>query len=342
MMKTNKATLKAAMDRRLSFLDDVPSCRAALQVRIAQEEEPVMKKKVSIGFAFAMILVLLSVAALAATLLLSRRADAVRAADRALEKDYGITAEMHTFFSREEGEGSDGTVRVTYTGAEGMEYVLGTYTAVVRDNEAEVTWSHDGKDTSGGYEAEAWGAEQLKQMIQDSQQAETKQAYIDRARAIALSRNALQPEDESSSEEDERYGEKREADKTAAMNARKISEEEMIRIGKDFIISNYGLNEEQISRLELYTNSFGNNWEATDVFTDYTPEDRGNTWYEMINGKPCFQVEFLLYEPVATEMPDHGEESGRTEMDGFYNVFVNVETGEIEEFEYNSALAGQG
>ena len=47
-MKTNKDSLKSAMDRRLSFLDDVPSCRAAVQCRIAQEEEPVMKKKVSV------------------------------------------------------------------------------------------------------------------------------------------------------------------------------------------------------------------------------------------------------------------------------------------------------
>ncbi|MBR2854199.1 MAG: hypothetical protein IKE81_07745 [Clostridia bacterium] len=301
-----------------------------------------MKKKLSIGFVFAMILALLSVAALAAGLLLSGRADAVRIADQALEKTYGITAEMHTFFGREEEELPDGAVRVSYTGVSGMEYVLGTYTAIVRDGKAEIAWSRDGSDVSGGYDAEAWGAEQLKQMIADSRQAETKQAYIDRARAIALSRNALQEEPESSSEEDEHYGEKREADKTAAMNAREIPEEDMIRTAKDFIVSNYGLNEEQAGRLELYTNSFGNNWEETDVNTEYTPQDCGNTWYEMVNGKPCFQVEFLLYEPVTTEMMERGEEPARTEMDGFYNVFVNVETGEIEEYEYNSALSGLG
>ncbi len=341
MMKTNKESLKASMDRRLSFLDEVPSCRAALRVRIAQEEEPVMKKKVSIGFVFAMVLALLSVAALAAGLL-SRRADAVRTADKALEENYGITAEMQTFFGREEEELPGGGVKVTYSGVQGLEYVLGTYTATVRDGKAETAWSRDGQDVSGGYGADAWGAEQLKQMLQDSTNAESKQAYIDRARAIALSRNALQEEDESSSEADEHYHEKREADKTAAMNARKIPEEQMIRTGMDFIISNYKLNEEQAARLELYTNSFGNNWEETEAGTDYTPEDCGNTWYEMVNGKPCFQVEFLLYQPVTEEMLARGEDPGREEMDGFYNVFVNVETGEIEEFEYNSALAGQG
>ena len=36
----NKETLQAVMDRRLSFLDGLPSCRPALMQRIAQEEAP--------------------------------------------------------------------------------------------------------------------------------------------------------------------------------------------------------------------------------------------------------------------------------------------------------------
>ena len=44
----NKETLQTAMDRRLSFLDERLSCRPALMQRIAQEEAPVMKKKISI------------------------------------------------------------------------------------------------------------------------------------------------------------------------------------------------------------------------------------------------------------------------------------------------------
>ena len=343
MMKNNQETLKTAMDRRLSFLDEVPSCRAKLQYRIAQEEEPEMKKKVSIGFVFAMILALVSVAGLAtlaAAHLLSNRAGAVQNADQILEEKYGITAEMMTFFSRQETELQDGTMRVTYTGAGSMEYVLGTYTVDVRDGKAEAGWSHDGEDTSGGYDAEAWGKEQLAQMMADSLKTDTKKAYLERSYEIALAHHAIQ-EDEPS-EPEEGYLERREAEKTAALNARKIEEDEMIRIAREFIIANYRLNEEQAGRLELYTNSFGDNWEATDVFTEYSPEDCGNTWYEMIHGVPCFQVEFLLYETVDESVAAHGEETVRTDMDGYYNVFVNVETGEIEDYEYNSTLAGQG
>ena len=322
MMKRNEGQLKAAMDRRLSFLDDVPSCRAAVQRRIAQKEGPkVMKKKFSAGLAVAIALTLLSVSALAAGLLLSTRASASRIADQALEKQYGITAEMQTFFSREETELPDGAVQVTYTGIGGMEYVLGSYTARIQDGRADITWSRDGEDTSGGYDAEAWGIDQLRQMMADCLDQKAKEAFIGKATAIGEKHDAS--EDDSPSEEVEGAFEQREADKTAALTARKLSEEEMIRIGREFIIGNYGLNDEQIARLELYTNSF---------------DDEDNCWYEMINGRPCFQVEYLLYN----DEYETGDMTRRTEMNGYYNVFVNVEDGTVEEYEYNSSLAGLG
>ncbi len=334
-MKTNKDSLKSAMDRRLSFLDDVPSCRAAVKYRIAQEEEPVMKKRISFGFAFAMVLVLLSVAALAMTLLLSPRAAATRIADQALEKEYSITAEMQSFFHREEEELEDGVVKVTYTGNAEMEYVLGTYTAIVKNGKAEISWSHAGEDTSGGYHAQAWGLDQLKQMVTDSQDEKTKTAYLDQAYAIAVKNGAVM--DDSSSEPIEDWAEIFEAQKNAAMNARKVPEEEMINTGREFIINTYGLNEEQISRLELYTNFDVND---PDVEAE---AGNGNGWYDMIDGKPCFKVEYLLGQP---EVP---EQEGATvtplprgEKDGYYVVYVNVETGEIENYEYNSGLSGIG
>ena len=321
-MKMNKEQLKAAMDRRLSFLDDVPSCQAKVMYRIAQKEEPVvMKKKLSVGLALALVLAMVSVSALAAGLLLSTRASASRIADRELEKQYGVTAEMQSFFSREEEELPDGSVKVIYTGVGGMEYVLGSYTAHIKDGKAEISWSHDGEDTSGGYDAEAWGLTQLRQMMADSLDQEKKDAFMSKADAIDAKHNVT--EDNAPSEANGDYHKQREADKNAALKARKLSEEEMIRIGREFVISNYGLNEEQTARLELYTNSF---------------EDEENCWYEMIDGKPCFQVEYLLYN----DEYETGDLTKRTEMNGYYNVFVNVETGVVEEYEYNSSLAGQG
>ena len=90
----------------------------------------------------------------------------------------GITAEMMTFFGREEAELPDGTVQVSYTGVGSMEYALGTYTALVKNGRAEISWSHDGEDISGGYEAEAWGTEQLNQMMADCLDEKAKEAFL--------------------------------------------------------------------------------------------------------------------------------------------------------------------
>ena len=286
-----------------------------------------MKRKISAGLVFAAILALVSVTALAAGLLLSPKVSASRTADAALEKTYGVTAEMQTFFGREEEDLGNGTVRVTYTGIGAVDYAVGTYTAVVRGGKAEVSWSHDGEDVSGGYGAEAWGSGQLRQMLADSRDPKAKQAYMDRGEEIAVKHHARSGEEDAPSEADEGYHEKREAEKTAAMKARKLTEEEMTGIGREFIITSYGLNDEQVSRLELYTNSFA---------------DGGNTWYEMIDGKPCFQVEYLLNGEYTTEQMENNEPRSRTEMDGYYIVYVNVETGTVEQYEYNSALGGEG
>ena len=325
----NKETLQTVMDRRLSFLDGLPSCRPALMQRIAEEEAPVMKKKISFGLVFALILVSLSVIALAAGLILSPRVSATRLADQALEKNRGITDEMQTFFGREEEELADGTVKVTYFGAGSLEATLGTYTVTVKDGKADISWSLEGKETAGGYDAEAWGAEQLKQMLEDCRDPQAKAAFMDRADTVY---SRLHPDgDETPAEEPghetfEEYYIKREGEKNSAMNAKKLSEDEMIAIGREFLLSTYSLTDSETARLELYTNSY----ETTDA----------NHWYETVNGKPCFLVEYLLDEESFTE--EAAQDPNYDRQNSYFKVFVNVETGVIEQYEYNSGHGGIG
>ncbi len=324
-MKTNKETLQTVMDRRLSFLNDLPSCRGTVQERIAKEEEPVMKKKVSLTLVLSAALIVISVAALAAGLLLSPRVTATQAADRALEKERGITNAMMTFFGRQEEELPDGTVQVTYSGAGSLKEVLGIYTVLVKNGTAEISWTHDGEDLSGGYASEAWGKEQLTQMLADATDTEKKEAYLLRAEEVSEKHGTL--ESDLPSPADEKWAGQMESDSIAAMEARKLSEDEMCDIGREFIIRYYGLDEEQISLLELYTKC--------------GPEG-GNEWYMTVNGKPCFQVEYLLYAPFTMQQELSGEKCPHMEKEGYYNVFVNVETGVVEEYEYNSGLGGLG
>ena len=325
----NKETLQAAMDRRLSFLDELPSCRPALMQRIAQEEAPVMKRKISVGLVFALVLVSLSVIALATGLILSPRVSAARTADLALAEKYGITDELQSFFGREEEELPDGTVKVTYFGAGSLEAPLGTYTVLVKDGKADISWSLEGKDTAGGYEAEAWGLEQLKQMAEDSHDEKLKAAFMDKSFEVY---KQLHPDDEEvpveapDPETFEEYHARREGEKSSALDATKLSEEDMIAIGREFILSTYSLTDSEVERLELYTNS-------------YETED-ANHWYETVNGKPCFLVEYLMdEEDVTAEMLN---DPNYYRMNSYFKVFVNVETGAIEQYEFSSGLGGEG
>ena len=325
----NKETLQAAMDRRLSFLDELPSCRPALMQRIAQEEAPVMKRKISVGLVFALVLVSLSVIALATGLILSPRVSAARTADLALAEKYGITDELQSFFGREEEELPDGTVKVTYFGAGSLEATLGTYTVLVKDGKADISWSLEGKDTAGGYEAEAWGLEQLKQMAEDSHDEKLKAAFMDKSFEVY---KQLHPDDEEvpveapDPETFEEYHARREGEKSSALDATKLSEEDMIALGREFILSTYSLTDSEVERLELYTNS-------------YETED-ANHWYETVNGKPCFLVEYLLDEEGVTE--EMLNDPNYYRMNSYFKVFVNVETGAIEQYEFSNGLGGQG
>ena len=325
----NKETLQAAMDRRLSFLDELPSCRPALMQRIAQEEAPVMKRKISVGLVFALVLVSLSVIALATGLILSPRVSAARTADLALAEKYGITDELQSFFGREEEELPDGTVKVTYFGAGSLEATLGTYTVLVKDGKADISWSLEGKDTAGGYEAEAWGAEQLKQMAEDSHDEKLKAAFMDKSFEIY---KQLHPDDEEvpveapDPETFEEYHARREGEKSSALDATKLSEEDMIALGREFILTTYSLTDSEVERLELYTNSY--------------ETDDANHWYETVNGKPCFLVEYLLDEEGVTE--EMLNDPNYYRMNSYFKVFVNVETGVIEQYEFSNGLGGQG
>ncbi|MBR4502924.1 MAG: hypothetical protein IKP22_13750 [Clostridia bacterium] len=325
-MRTNNDTMKTRMDRRLSFLDSMPSCRAKVFDRIAREERPApVRKKFSLALSAALVLALLSAAALAANLLFSPRVNAARIAERAMAEKRGVTMEMMTFFGREEEELADGTVRVTYSGAGDLNYALGTYTVLVKDGRAEIAWSRDGEDTSGGYEAEAWGKDQLAQMLSDCLDTQRKSAFLRRAAAIAEAHGAA--EDVSSSEWDESWPERLEADKTAAMQARRLPEEDLIAIGRKFIVENYSLSEAEAGLMELYTGS---------------GESEGNSWYDMVNGKPCLKVEYLLYAPYTTQQMINGEPRPHMDKEGYYNVYVNVKDGTVEEYEHDSGLGGEG
>ena len=199
----------------------------------------------------------------------------------------------------------------------------------MKDGKADISWSLEGKDTAGGYEAEAWGLEQLKQMAEDSHDEKLKAAFMDKSFEVY---KQLHPDDEEvpveapDPETFEEYHARREGEKSSALDATKLSEEDMITIGREFILSTYSLTDSEVERLELYTNSY--------------ETDDANHWYETVNGKPCFLVEYLLDEEGVTE--EMLNDPNYYRMNAYFKVFVNVETGVIEQYEFSNGLGGIG
>lgn len=310
-MRIDEKKLRDAMDRRLSGLDRSAALHSAVMQRIAKEEEPVMKRKMSLAVVFALVLVSLAAVALAATLIFSPRVDALTLADKALEEKYGITMRMQSFFDRKDETLPDGSVRVTYTSSENFRNVMGEYTALVKDGRAEVTWDLDGVSTEGP-DAKAWGPEQLKEIMAWNEEHGTLTPWIEKAAALG---GAVETPEDPDAVGGEEYGRMRDQQSAEAQAAAKLTEQEMADIAKAALVKRYGMTEETAAQLEYY-------------IPPYSPEVR----YVVENGRYCFEAEYLLYLDKADP---------HASLNGAYVVTVNVETGVIENMTYTAGY-GEG
>lgn len=317
-MKLEEQEIRNALNRRLSALTEDPLRRARIRQRIAQKEEPKMMKKFSLSLALVLILALMTATAVAAGLIFSPKAEALALADQTLEKTYGINQAMLGYFRRTAQE-QDGVTVVTYEGIENLNYVLGTYTVTVKGNRAEASWSRDGEDTSGGLDADAWGIEQLKEMLMISSAQHEVKDYMDKANRIN-EKHGLSFRDwvQAPSESEEEYLDRQAKTEAEIKALQKLSKEEIVSLARQALALTYGLTEEQEKML------------LTDPDMDC---------YRYINGQPCLEVFFRLQQK---ESPDPSQWPEWTEMDGQYCIAVHVETGVIESAVYDPGLNGNG
>ena len=130
-----------------------------------------MKQILKLCILILMILALVLPAVQAEEIVISERVKAVRLADKALEEKYGITLLGQEYFDRDTSDKDGGAYVVRYIGADFLGYVLGTYKVVVENGTVTgITWSFDGEDTSGGLAAEAWGSEQIYELLRLNQE----------------------------------------------------------------------------------------------------------------------------------------------------------------------------
>lgn len=318
-MKLEEKDIQFAMNRRLSALTDDPLRRARIRQRIVQKEEARMTRKFSIGMAVMLAMLLISATALAAGLIFSPKADTQALADKTLEETYGVSQAMLGYFRRTVREQADGTTVVTYEGFENLSYVLGTYTVTVKGNKAAAVWSRDGEDTSGGLDADAWGVEQLAEMLKISTTEHEVKSYFEKANAInAKHELTFENRFQGSAETEEEYAARQAKTEAEIKALQKLSQDEMVNLARQALSHTYGLTEDQIKAMRSEEDMY---------------------YYCYKSDRPCLEVFFFLQQKTSGDPAIWPE---WTEMDGQYWVAVNVETGVIEEILYDSGLNGNG
>ena len=141
-----------------------------------------MKKKITAGLVLAIILIVLTVTAFAAYILLwSPQADAVSRARQALADVYGLTPEtIGCFITNTEQDGNAWTV--TFTGEAFNPGLLGNYTVVIADNGTTASWTHDDVDSAvwknGGLSSPVWGQPQIAEALRNPDAANAAQTVL--------------------------------------------------------------------------------------------------------------------------------------------------------------------
>ena len=318
-----KFDFQELVDQNLSGLVwDEAKRRTVLQA-VRKEERPV--KKLSTTFILIAAIVCLSVTALAAGLVFSSRVDAAKLAEKAMADTYGVTDTMlSTFFNRTVSETADGGTTVVYAGIDFLRDVLGEYTVSVKDGAAAALWSHDGESTSGLFDAEAWGKEQLEEMLRTAADRHDLSAFSEKAKAIAAKQEAASDE----LPEGSAWEKTGEAEALAAAKASSYSEEDLLKLARDAVVSAYQFTDDQAKMLKFV-------FELEDMADDTADY----LYYRMKDGKPVLTVMLSLQQQVSD---DPSAFAPFTQRDGVYWVDVNVETGVIEDLLYDSQLGGNG
>ena len=323
-MKNNE--FKELVDWNLSGLEWDERKRLRVLHAIDEEERPV--KKISYTFILVAAILCISVTALADGLVFSKKVDDLTLAKQELEKAYGVTETMlGSYFCDTVEQKEDETV-VTFWCNDNMNYVLGEYTVTIKDGKATARWSHDGEDTSGGFESEAWGVDQMNAMLEWEKEHRDVSAYYPQATEIAKKHHAeIVNEGMPSDEEIAAILQLQEDEEQQARAAAKLSEPEMIEMAREAVKSVYDLSEEQMGLL-LISN------------LQEDEEDEEESYYGMQDDKPVYTVWFWLHQAPDDDDPTTWPEF--TEKDGVYLVDVNVETGVIERVYYETGMGANG
>ncbi len=208
----------------------------------------------------------------------SGRVNAEFYADQALEQNYGITLLLQEYFIRTVEEKDSNIFIVRYEGAENYACVLGRYEVTVdRNRVAGITWSHDGEDTSGGFDAEAWGAEQIMEMLRLNQETGSTGPFDTRVAEINEKHGFNYAPAVLSDEEQELLWNKAEKECEEARKLASLSIKDMTGIARHAVALLYDLPPEREQALEVVVD-----------------DEEQSLWFAMYGGEPCYTVCLIL------------------------------------------------
>lgn len=280
-----------------------------------------MKRLIGIIVLICMSISLLFGISFAEHIVYSERCLKIKQAELAIQEKYQIIPEMYTFFVREVAEDDHGTVIVTLRGQDNLYWVLGTYTG---SSDGKAEWSNEGKQTYGGFEAPAWDALQLHQMIELTRKEHEVGSYYHQSVSIAM-------------RDDPEYSELRgpdpmliyehgfemtvpHPDHETIETKSKFTREELNRIAVNVITETYGLDSDATEKVHE---------------VDSEPDFR----YEIKDGQLIYHAWLELQQ--SSEIDSKGF-NVFTEHDGQYLVVIDAETGVVEDVVYDALLNGNG
>ena len=268
--------------------------------------------------------------ALAGEVIISDREKASRLADKAMEEKYGITLLTQEYFARNTADEGNGRFVVQYWGIEDWGFVLGHYKVVVENGKVtDISWTHDGEDTSGGLDADAWGQEQILEMLLMNQETGETDGFDEKIQAINRKHGVTGVVDLSEIPDNETVWDEIGYQKVREQAA--FSAEEMTRIAMEGVRVSFELTDEQAAKLVDV-----NTLTEEDVEESGEDEDTG---YYTFHGAPCYMANIMLSGEEQEKIPG---KLRYTEKEGYYWAYINVVTGTVEEIFYIAGIGGNG
>ena len=254
----------------------------------------------------------------------SERYVKIKQAEQAIRVKYQIVPDMYTFFVREITESDNGEITVTLRGADPYYWVLGTYTGSSDGKNTTASWSNEGKETYGGFDAPAWEALQLHQMVEIAREDHSTGAFFLQAKAIACrddpNYTELRPVDPMLINETEFEDHVPHPDHETIQQQSKYTKTELDEMAIAVIGETYQLDSDLLAKI---------------CEVDSEPDFR----YEIRDGQLIYHAWLGLQQ--ITEMDQNGF-MPISEHDRQYLVIMGAETGVVEDVVYDAMLPGIG